>query len=706
MARVKTTCKAADCQTRFDKHGNKKFCSAACRQREHQRQKKLPAGTVVQTRHGPTARAIETLGLWDLYRDGELSSADVRDLLAENGHDVAANTVNTSLQALRIQQRLRDASGTWQMADDVRWMLCLDPWPSLDEIEADPQVLEDWLDKAVEAFVAFRDRFFRHKRGKYITKDFHRKWIRAVLKALVTGGKQLILSPPRHGKSELLQHFVVWLICRDPDISILWISKRLPVAKQTARAIKDHLERNTELIEAVLPPNQSFAPPSRTSSAGWGAEDFTVSCRTTIGQKSSTVLAVGRGSAILSLDVDFIVQDDIEDHSSTQQDGERQKTKEWDLQDLDSRKEEHTAWLQITSRVHPEDLANDRLDDPEWEVIVDQAHDPTCQIDPDNEKAHVDCMLFPEVRSYRWLMSKFRSFMARGLIHLWHMIYQNDPQPAGVAFFTRELISLGHDPTRGLGIPTEKRGAWKDRLVAGLDPAATGTQAAYLWAVEFDVVDHIHPYDRTPGSMSRVLSWQEHMVDLDETVGGGVDEFVRVARDWRNRYGLRHWVVEANLVRVDFWDHPHLVAFLAQYPDTVIEEHETHNNRTDPYFGIGAMRTMYRTTPTGLPIEDDEPGPRRITLPVGTKEARLKVESYTKHAVRFTDDNTRLSATGVRTRRKPKTDILDASWFPQKVIRRWVNEMEAMLQDQASDTGMVGTSMDFAMSDYDLDSWE
>lgn len=62
----------------------------------------------------------------------------------------------------------------------------------------------------LEHFLAFRGRWFRTPRGRpYLTPPFQQRWVEAILRALVTGGRQIILSPPRHGKSELLIHVCV-----------------------------------------------------------------------------------------------------------------------------------------------------------------------------------------------------------------------------------------------------------------------------------------------------------------------------------------------------------------------------------------------------------------------------------------------------------------------------------------------------------------
>ena len=59
------------------------------------------------------------------------------------------------------------------------------------------------------------------------------------------------------------------------------------------------------------------------------------------------------------------------------------------------------------------------------------------------------------------------------------MVYLNKAQAQGLSLFNPEVIKLCYDPNWDIGqIPD---GAY---LVAGLDPAATGYQAGFLWAVE------------------------------------------------------------------------------------------------------------------------------------------------------------------------------------------------------------------------------
>jgi len=102
---------------------------------------------------------------------------------------------------------------------------------------------EDWETpkealKALSKFKDFRDRYFETETGeKYETADFHQKWINTILKAIDEGGEQMILSPPRHGKTDLLTHFAVWQICKNPNVRIMWVGGNEEIAKNAVGAV-------------------------------------------------------------------------------------------------------------------------------------------------------------------------------------------------------------------------------------------------------------------------------------------------------------------------------------------------------------------------------------------------------------------------------------------------------------------------------------
>lgn len=658
--------------------GRRKYANDTHRARAHARKvreaEKIAIHDPTRIRRGSAYRLIESYGLYDLFADGKLSAHGVlKEVEERTGESFALQTIVTALHSHRIDRRIRKLDESWEMSADVRRVLCLDPWPNPhDEAEA----FEAWLDQAIEAFCEFEGEFFRMARGPYIRKPFHKRWIRGILRKLAAGGKLNILAPPRHGKTELLLHFVVWLICRDPEIRILWISLNDDIAGDPVEAIREVLETDEKLIRAVLPPSQSFAPQSKRGARSWQSKKITVACRQIKGNKSPTVLGVGRGGSILSKDVDLIITDDIEDHKSTEGEASRRSTKKYASTQVGSRWEEHTAWVNIGSRQHPDDLHGDYLEDDEWESIVEQAHDPQCPGGWDDKYDHTDCMLFPEVRTFRWLSKLRKSFIAQNLEHLFYMVYQNDPQPEGIVMFTRELVEKSYNPTRGLGVPDLPNGR-SPYLVAGLDPSAVNRQAAYAVAVDLD---------------PELETGRRYMIDIDNNLGGGVDPFLEVAERWRVDYGIKHWVIEITMYRTGFLNDPRVVEWVAKH-GIIIEETDTQgNSKRDVNFGIGAMRRLFGKRIAG----DTEDPPVLIDLPTGTTDARAKTESFVKQLIGYTED--------IQLVKRRKTDILMASWFTEKVVRRWIDDWIAMLEYQMRPDDELSYA-GFGQTDWDDVPW-
>ena len=179
---------------------------------------------------------------------------------------------------------------------------------------------------SLKSFKKFRDRYFLTETGQqYETAKFHKNWIKNILKAIDKGEQLMILSPPRHGKTDLLTHFAVWQICQNPNIRVMWVGGNEDIAKNSVGAVLDHLENNEKLIEDFCGPGETFKPKSRTGKT-WSSGQFTVKTRTVTGIKSPTMVAVGKGGKILSRDCDLIIADDIEDHGTTVQPSSREQT--------------------------------------------------------------------------------------------------------------------------------------------------------------------------------------------------------------------------------------------------------------------------------------------------------------------------------------------------------------------------------------------
>ncbi len=515
------------------------------------------------------------------------------------------------------------------------------------------------VDAMVDDFIWFRGEFFRTEdEEQFVFAPFHLRWLRALMATFAGRGKTMILSPPRHGKTELLSHLATWLICRFPNVRIVWVGPSEDVAGIVGAAVKEQLELNEPLKLAFCGPGGRFEP-DRRSGRSWTALEFTVATRTVYGIKSPTFKCIGRGGTLVSRDTDVIICDDIEQDKSVAQPNTREKTRNWAVTSLFSRRTSRQAIVFIGSRQHPDDLWNHFLDAPGFETIVESAHDETCDIpwdDPERWGEHVGCMLWPEVHGFEWLVEMRELADRTAGRAVFEMVYLNRPHAEGVTMFSPEAVARAVDPSRVVGhVPP---GA---RLIAGLDPAATGFQAAFLWAVT------VEPF-------------RLYMVDLDNTLGGGLGEARRIIREWRERYGLAHWVVEQTMWAAGL-DLDHELKGWAAENGVVIEGHQTYSNKWDSWMGVTAMVPLFSAEPC------------QVSLPYGDAQSQLKTDAFRKQLIYFSSNST-----AARTSRSSsqKSDIVMASWFPWDAIRRL----------RAQVVADAGVDYEQSYTDFGVSSWE
>jgi hypothetical protein len=513
-----------------------------------------------------------------------------------------------------------------------RWFEWVRRESELDRVRA------GWV-RPVEAVLAlgdfrfFRERYFRVARGPAevkgkapVTTVFHERWINAILEALPAesggsgepgrGGQLAICSPPRHGKSLLLAHFVVWLILRNPDICILWSGPSDSIAKRFGSLVRDELEGNELLIADMLGPGGSFKPDSR-SGKQWRDDEFEVATRT-IPQPAPTVKCVGKTGRVLSMDVDLLIGDDFEDQESTSTPSGRESIKNRFFTDLASRKEEHTAWVYIGSRQHPDDLLGALIDSDEWEVIVESAHQLDCELPVDDEEAHVSCVLWPEVRPYRFLMQKWRTV---GDV-IFEMQYLSNPRAGKLTIFNEDMMRACLDRSRNLGVPLIPPGY---ELLGTIDPSPSVNQIAQLWGWSRE-----NPV--------------RYLLDI-HTAKGGMDAWEDLVRLWLEQYGLRRWVVEDNATQADYVNRREFVQW-RQDNGVYVTGHTTGRNKHRMGIGVASMHPLYVN--------------KHIVLPYGDATTRGKVDAFITEHKNYDPDRAQTS--------RHRADRVAAAWFAQMHI--------------------------------------
>ena len=652
--------------------GGQLYCRDYCKERAY-KMRKTPEGALElearkrdrQTHvvsRGSVFRRLVEMGLDRPLMEGTLTQAEVAEAL-----DVSRAQVGKALAALKegrnVDPENWDIDGNWVALPMFSKMLGPKAAP---EEEAR---YEGFLDEMVEAFISFRDTFFEVSRGtRYMTAPCHRRWIRAVLTALYRGGRLMILSPPRHGKTDLMIHFVVWCIVRNPNFRAVWVAASSPIASDMVGAVREILEYDERLRSAFLPPGTFWAKQSRAGKP-WTGDKFFVINRTISGAaaKAPTMLARGRGSSILNLDVDLICMDDIEDDMSVATPGGRAQTRVWAFKTVGSRKMEHTAQVVTGSRQHYDDWYGYVLEDDQWTHIVEKAHQP-CEADERDMTAHDEHMLVPELRSYRWWKGMQRTALNQGELNTFMMVYQNEVSSEDSGAFSEAKLIDARDFSRVLGteyLSTKLPDGSMTRIVllAGLDPSPGSHQARFLWGLDMDL-----------GTL--------YMVDAAAEERGGTSGFLAAIRDWHQRWGVSFWEVEENGWQKGLKSDPETAEYISKN-GIQVEGHETWLNKHDPQYGIAGIAKLF----------DDG----KIVLPYGDEESRALTDMFISQCLRWDPNDTQRTWRQTAKRRR---DLLMAAWFPLKVIRRWIDSAATVLE-MDYDSHFPGADV----SDYDTTPW-
>lgn len=520
----------------------------------------------------------------------------------------------------------------------------------------------DWTEEhiplLVEGFYEFRGEYFRtDRREPFALPPFQRVWTEKILTALITGGREMILAPVRHGKTELLKHICQYMWILDPNIRVLWVSVTAGVAKDTTSLMRLDFMNNDQLIRDHAP-GGTFVP-DRYSPHRWTNEEFTLATRVDR-IKGPNLKTFGRGTTIVGQNADIIIVDDPEDGDAVAQLATRQATKKWWANDVGGRQVDDTGVFVIGSRQHPNDLYSLILRSPGWGVTVEQAHDPLCAVEgeeTDPISGHWECLLWPEFRSYAWLRQR-KAEMDEVNPAYFDMVYQNLARSDGFVVFDEKVVTACRSATyTAKEIPKPTTG--RIELVAGLDPSISGFQAAVLLAYQID---------------PELRIW---LVDLDNTEGSGTGAIAKLIERWYKDYGLTAWRIEENTygqVSHRFKE----ISDVTSRHGIFIEDWHTGTNKNSQFFGVTSLAKLFIDKTIILPYID--PYSRAIT------------DKLIRQLTTWDESNSRnKNRTGV------KDDLVMAFWFAWGAIRR---------ANQNQDTEAVISHEGYDGFGFDYAPWE
>jgi hypothetical protein len=418
-------------------------------------------------------------------------------------------------------------------------------------------------------FATFRDTFFRHQ---YPTPSFHLDIIRKVESApglSVT----MILVPPNHGKSTLLEDWVNYKLALDPNRRITLVSK----SQQHARKMLGRIARRMT-DPAIAPayiarfgPFIDEEPRGRGLAKPWTRDYITVA-QSNHDEADPSVQSIGWTGQIYGSRVDDLILDDIQTHDNLSQVDSMLDKLHGEF--LNRGDEEFRAYI-IGTRIEIGDIYEKLIDRgaiTEGQLFVMPA------IRPEGPKGDL-VPLWPE----RWPIEKLEKVRKLVLEKKWWTNYMLKPQLGNAATFTDEMVDGCKDELRALGRGPGNTSNHGLPVVLSLDPALGGGNA--LTASCYDA-DNFH-----------VLDIQcDYGLARTEDILARIDEFAM-------RYRPQDLVIEINAFQRGLARDERLEALERKYGFRT-HEHQTQRNKLDPVMGVGSMAGSFLRRELSLPWAD------------------------------------------------------------------------------------------------------
>ena len=338
------------------------------------------------------------------------------------------------------------------------------------------------LESTPEAFEAFFNEF-AHEQGQL---PRHAKdWARHALE-----NQYLLLNvPPRHAKTTLMAiWFPIWQFARSRDTQVLIVSKTVKLGQKIARKIAFELEYNRKLNLAF----GRFRPEDTQRKWSETAGELELEGKNLAIRSGDLNLQIrGSGQAILGMEADWIVADDITDRAMAVSEIKSVEESEYFHGEMMTRLSPDGKVFCIGQRVHSNDLygklARERDEDgtPIWNLVKTPA------ILMEDLEAGTGEVLWPEVWTYEKMREKRKAIGTS----LFACMYQQTPEVSG-DFVPRWWIvgngepetpgCLDRDRSVGIGWPAKhaEGGFIPITRVVSVDPSPT----QYAAIVVADVV--------------------------------------------------------------------------------------------------------------------------------------------------------------------------------------------------------------------------
>jgi len=425
---------------------------------------------------------------------------------------------------------------------------------------------------SVEGDTTTYDGGFTSFRKVYFGYDtyYHQQMIVNAIRDTPEAGVTMVLVPPEHGKTSLIEDYCNYMIAMDPNVRITIVSEGQPHARKILNRIKRRMV-DLRIAGDYIARFGPFYGGNTQEAAGkpWAADMLTV-----IGadhdERDYTLEARGWTSAIAGTRTDLLIVDDIQSGRSLNR---TDKMVDIFRQDFLTRPGKTGKTIIVGTRVGVGDFYE--------KLILEGVVDEVVELPALNEKGESLC---PEMWNEEQLAQKRRKVGEDA----WWRNYMQQPRRSGAAAFPSDLVDSAKDWGRGVG-----KTKYGIRRVVGLDPALTGGNAMVCTAYStdrFEVLDALLEYQI-----------------------GSVEVILQRIEAWAILYNFDVLVVEENAFQKGLVYDDRLKALARQY-GFIIHAHTTGRNKLDEDLGVARMPSSFIAGQVSIPWADTTSIKRMETL--------------------------------------------------------------------------------------------
>ncbi|ANH49291.1 terminase large subunit [Freshwater phage uvFW-CGR-AMD-COM-C403] len=401
----------------------------------------------------------------------------------------------------------------------------------------------------------------------------------------------LVNVPPNHAKTMTITiNYVTYRIVKNPNISVIVISKTQEQAKKFLYAIKQRLTHPRYAdLQAAFGPADGY----KATADQWSANKIYLGGDIRDNDaKDPTVEAIGMGGQVYGARADLIVLDDVVTLSNA---NEWAKQQEWIRQEVASRLPPGGGQLLVVgTRVSAVDLYKELrnpqhytdgilpwsylsmpavleyADNPkDWKTLWAKSEQPLTDTDVPDENGYFD----------RWTGERLTAVRNEAGPSKWSLVYQNLDiaenaifDPMCVRGAVNGMRKSGALIAGAAGHPDNAQNFYR---IIGIDPAMSGDTAAVAYAV-----------DRR--------THKRYVMDVHVMSSPTPAAIRSLIKEWTDAYKPHTVIVESNAFQLFLTQDEEIRNFLATRGINY-RPHYTGNNKQDPEFGVASLAPLFGT---------------------------------------------------------------------------------------------------------------